>query len=164
MPSIHVELGKNSYPIIVDQGILYQLGELLRPKAKSAKVIVIADAFVSQCYGTVVSDSLSSAGFDLRIVEVPAGEEHKSLEWFGKLHDRLIDHRMDRDSTLIALGGGLSAISVVLSLQRTCVASRMSRSRQRCWRKSMPASVAKRRLTTQRAKTSLVHSISRNSF
>jgi len=107
MPSIHVELGKNSYPIIVDQGILYQLGELLRPKAKSAKVIVIADAFVSQCYGTVVSDSLSSAGFDLRIVEVPAGEEHKSLEWFGKLHDRLIDHRMDRDSTLIALGGGV---------------------------------------------------------
>ena len=107
MPSIHVELGENSYPIIVDRGILNQLGEVIKPKTKSSKVLVIADAFVSQHYAQTVLDSLSSAGFDSRIVEVPAGEEHKSLEWFTRLHDQLIDHRLDRASTLIALGGGV---------------------------------------------------------
>ena len=107
MPSIRVELGENSYPIIVDQKILNRAGELLRSQAKSEKVIVVADAYVSCRYGDEVLKGLSDAGFDSRITEVPSGEEHKSLEWFGKLHDQLVSHRMDRTSTLIALGGGV---------------------------------------------------------
>ena len=107
MPSIHVELGENSYPILVDQGHLNQIGELLRPKAKSSQTIIIADASVSKHYGGTVLESLSNAGFDSRLVEVPGGDECKSLAWFAKLHDQLIDYHMDRVSTLISLGGGV---------------------------------------------------------
>ncbi|MCZ6680898.1 MAG: 3-dehydroquinate synthase [Candidatus Poribacteria bacterium] len=107
MPSIRVELGENSYPIIVDQGVLNQLGSLLKPKAKSEKTLIVVDAIVSKHYSRPVLESLLRAGFDSRIVEIPVGEEHKSLEWFAKLHDQLIDRRMDRSSTLIALGGGV---------------------------------------------------------
>ena len=106
MPSIHVELDENSYPIYIEQGHLGQIGELLKPKAKSPKVIVVADAVVSKHYSRTVSESLSNAGFDFRTVEVPAGEEYKSLTEFARLHDELIDHRMYRASTLLALGGG----------------------------------------------------------
>ena len=107
MPSVHVELGENSYPIIVEQGILSQVGELIRPKTKSDKVIVIADGFVSKQYGTLVLESLSNVGFDSRIIDVPPGEAQKSMEWFARLHDQLIAHRVDRVSTLITLGGGV---------------------------------------------------------
>ena len=107
MPSIRVELRENSYPIIVDQKILGKTGELLRSQTKSEKAIVIADAFVSRRYGGEVLESLSNAGFDSRMTEVPSGEEYKSLEWFGRLQDQLVKHRMDRTSTLIALGGGV---------------------------------------------------------
>lgn len=107
MPSIDVELGENSYSIIVDYHILNRVGELLKAKAKSSKVIVIADTFVSKHYGEIVSDSLSDAGFDSRIVDVPPGDEQKSMEWFARLHDQLVDHRMDRVSTLITFGGGV---------------------------------------------------------
>lgn len=107
MPSIRVELGENSYPIIVDQEILSKTGELLRSQTTSEKVIVVADAFVSRRYSGEVLKGLSDAGFDARITEVPSGEEYKSLEWFGKLQDQLVSHRMDRTSTLIALGGGV---------------------------------------------------------
>ncbi|MDE0300332.1 MAG: 3-dehydroquinate synthase [Candidatus Poribacteria bacterium] len=107
MPSIQVELGDNSYSIVVNQGILGETGELLRSRTNSKKVIVIADAFVSTRYGHEVMEGLSNAGFDSHITEVPSGEEHKSLEWFGRLHDQLVSHRMDRTSTLIALGGGV---------------------------------------------------------
>lgn len=106
MPSIHVELDENSYPIFIEQGHLGQIGELLKPKAKSPKVVVVADAVVSKHYSGTVSESLSNAGFDFRIVEVPAGEEYKSLTEFARLHDELINHRMYRASTLLALGGG----------------------------------------------------------
>ena len=107
MPSIHVELDENSYSILIEQGHLGQIGELLKPKAKSPKAIVVADAVVSKHYSGMVSESLSNAGFDFRIVEVPAGEEYKSLTEFARLHDQLINHRMDRTSTLLALGGGV---------------------------------------------------------
>lgn len=107
MPSICVELRENSYPIIVDQEVLGRIGELLRSHTRSEKVIVVADAFVSREYGGKVLEGLSSVGFDCRMTEVPSGEEHKSLEWFGRLHDQLVSHRMDRTSTLIALGGGV---------------------------------------------------------
>ena len=106
MPSIHVELDENSYPIFIEHGHLGQIGELLKPKAKSPKVIVVADAVVSKHYSGTVAQSLSNAGFDFRIVEVPAGEEYKSLTEFARLHDQLINHRMYRASTLLALGGG----------------------------------------------------------
>jgi 3-dehydroquinate synthase len=69
--------------------------------------MVVADAFVGRRYGKIVLDSLSANGFDSRMIAVPAGDEHKSLEWFGRLHDALIDHRLDRASTVVALGGGV---------------------------------------------------------
>ena len=106
MPAIHVELDENSYPIFIEYGHLGQIGELLKPKAKSPKAIVVADAVVSKHYSEAVLESLSNAGFDFRIVEVPSGEEHKSLSEFARLHDQLINHRMNRVSTLLALGGG----------------------------------------------------------
>lgn len=106
MPTIHVELDENSYPIFIEHGHLGQIGELLRPKAKSPKAIVVADAVVSKHYSETVSHSLSNAGFDYQIVEVPSGEEYKSLTEFARLHSELISHRMNRASTLLAVGGG----------------------------------------------------------
>jgi len=44
MPSIHVELDENSYPIFIEHGHLGQIGGLLKPRAKSPKAIVVADA------------------------------------------------------------------------------------------------------------------------
>lgn len=106
MPTIHVELDENSYPIFIEHGHLGQIGELLKPKAKSPKAIVVADAVVSKHYSETVSQSLSNTGFDYQIVEVPSGEEYKSLTEFARLHNQLISHRMNRASTLLALGGG----------------------------------------------------------
>ncbi|MDE0186878.1 MAG: 3-dehydroquinate synthase [Candidatus Poribacteria bacterium] len=106
MPTIHVDLDENCYPIFIEHGHLGQIGELLKPKANSPKAIVVADAVVSKHYSETVSESLSNAGFDFRIVEVPSGEEYKSLTEFTRLHNQLINHRINRASTLLALGGG----------------------------------------------------------
>ncbi|SVA87561.1 uncharacterized protein METZ01_LOCUS140415, partial [marine metagenome] len=54
-----------------------------------------------------VLKSLRDFEFDVRMIQVPSGEENKSLTWFSKIHDSLIDHQMDRNSTLIAFGGGV---------------------------------------------------------
>jgi 3-dehydroquinate synthase len=41
------------------------------------------------------------------VIEIPAGEEHKNFAWLTFLYDRLLDARLERNSTVVALGGGV---------------------------------------------------------
>lgn len=105
--TLHVELNENSYPLLVGTGILNRIGEFLKSDAKSTKVLVVTDTYVNHRYAPLVFESLREAGFDVVIVEVPIGEESKSLKQFSRLQDSLVENQLDRGSTLIALGGGV---------------------------------------------------------
>ena len=105
--TLRVELGENSYPIVVGSELLNQVGELLTPHVKSNKVLVVSDAFVKARYMPVVRQSLTDAGRDVHAIEIPVGEESKSLAQFSRIQDSLVAHQLDRGSTLIALGGGV---------------------------------------------------------
>ena len=105
--TLHVELGDNSYPLVVGAGFLSSVGELLTPHTKSKKVLIVSDAFVKTRYMPVVLRSLKDVGLDVRTIEVPGGEESKSLAQFSRIQDSLVEHQLDRGSMLIALGGGV---------------------------------------------------------
>ena len=105
--TLHVELGDNSYPLVVGTGLLDSVGDLLSPHAKSNKVLIVSDAFVKMRYMPVVLTSLKAAGLDVSTIEVPVGEESKSLVQFSRIQDSLVEHQLDRGSMLIALGGGV---------------------------------------------------------
>ncbi len=105
--TLRVELGDNSYPLVVGTGLLNSVGELLMPHTKSNKVLIVSDAFVKTRYMPVVLKSLKDAGLDVRTIEVPIGEESKSLVQFSRIQDSLVEHQLDRGSMLIALGGGV---------------------------------------------------------
>ncbi|MCF6201990.1 MAG: 3-dehydroquinate synthase [Hydrogenimonas sp.] len=47
------------------------------------------------------------AAKELYIVTLPDGEEYKNMQNIEFMLDRLFDHRLDRNSTLIAFGGGV---------------------------------------------------------
>ena len=105
--TLRVELGENSYSIIVGSGLLNRVAELLTPHIKSNKVLIVSDAFVKARYMPVVRQSLTDAGLDVHAIEIPVGEESKSLAQFSRIQDSLVAHQLDRGSTLIALGGGV---------------------------------------------------------
>ena len=50
-------------------------------------------------------------GFDVKLIEVPAGEASKSIAMLEHVYDRLVNAELDRSSALFALGGGSSATS-----------------------------------------------------
>jgi 3-dehydroquinate synthase len=102
-----VELGDNSYPLVVGTGLLNSVGELLTPHTKSNKVLIVSDAFVKTRYMPVVLKSLKDVGLNVHTIEVPVGEESKSLTQFSRIQDSLVEHQLDRGSMLIALGGGV---------------------------------------------------------
>lgn len=105
--TLHVALGDNSYPIVVGTGLLNRVGAHLTPHIKSDKVLIVTDSFVKARYVPVVHQSLVDSALDVNTIEVPAGEESKSLTQFSHIQDSLVAHQLDRGSTLIALGGGV---------------------------------------------------------
>ncbi len=105
--TLHVELNENSYPLLVGAGILNRIGEFLKSCAKSTKALLVTDTSVNHRYAPLVLENLKSAGFDVALVDVPVGEESKSLEQFARIQDSLVENQLDRGSTLIALGGGV---------------------------------------------------------
>lgn len=104
---IRVDLGADGYDIVIGPECLDRLGVLMRSFDLTDRALVVTHPGVSERYGERTTDSLRSAGFEPDLVEVPAGEEQKSLQWAEKLYDAMLSHRMDRRSPVVALGGGV---------------------------------------------------------
>jgi 3-dehydroquinate synthase len=107
MQALTVNLGDRSYPIYVGDGILSMAGDLLQRAGLRGKVAVITNPTVAQLYLDKVHEALSGAGFDVTPVLIPDGEQHKDLRSLSVIYDRLIADRFERQSCVLALGGGV---------------------------------------------------------
>ena len=91
---------------------------MLTPHIKSKKVLIVSDAFVKARYMPVVQQSLEAAGLDVNTVEVPTGEESKSLAEFSRIQDSLVTKSTRPRFNAHCLGWvGSSVIWVVLRQQ-----------------------------------------------
>ena len=107
MRKIKVELGSNSYEMRVGDGLLTRTGLWLKEKGFSGKAVIITDTTVKDLYGDALSQGLTNAGFKVTTLEVPAGEEQKSLETAGRLYHELTSAHAERTTPILALGGGV---------------------------------------------------------
>ena len=107
MKNIFVNLGKDSYHIIIDRDILDRIGPHISKIIKPGKAVIVTDKTVAPLYGKAVSDSLSECNFDVKMVSIEPGEEQKTISKAEELYEALFDHKVDRKSSIIALGGGV---------------------------------------------------------
>ena len=107
MGTIRVELGERSYDIVIGSNMLGNIGASLKPFGFSPKIAVVSNPTVYPLYGDAVTNSLKKAGFDVLKVIVPDGEEYKDLLWVEYIYNELLTAKLDRSSSLIALGGGV---------------------------------------------------------
>jgi len=107
MKKVKVELGSYSYDIRVGSGLLSRIGLWLKEREFSGKAVIITDTTVEGLYAEALERSLANAGFDVTILEVPSGEEQKSLETAGRLYDDLTEAYTERTNPVLALGGGV---------------------------------------------------------
>lgn len=105
--TIQVELGARSHSIHVGAGTLATFGARLKAVGAGPRVAVVTTTTVGRLYGDAVRASLVAQGFDTEVVEIPDGEEYKTLATLAGIYDRLIAARFDRGATLVALGGGV---------------------------------------------------------
>ena len=107
MKSIRVRLGRRSYNIRIGSGLLAQVGPMLQEMGYADKAVIITDPTVKKLYGRQLKPSLTSSGFKVALLEVPEGEEQKSLETAGRLYQELTDFHAERTTPILALGGGV---------------------------------------------------------
>jgi 3-dehydroquinate synthase len=107
METIRVHLDALTYDIHVGSALLGRIGELIRGFHLGRHLGLVTHPGLAREYASLAVDSLRVAGHEVALLTVPPGEESKSLDQAGHLYRELVRHRLDRDSALIALGGGV---------------------------------------------------------
>ena len=97
---IPVNLGTDSYDIVLERGCIRRAGELLR---LDRKVLVVTDDGVPDAYAKTVADQCGEA----RIETLPQGEENKNFAGFERLLRAMLDFGMTRKDCVAAVGGGV---------------------------------------------------------
>lgn len=100
MMVISVSLGAQSYPIILDSGVLSHAGEHLD---LARRVLVVTDSGVPEEYAETVAGACRQA----RICTVPAGERSKNMGSYQQLLGEMLALGMGRGDCVVAVGGGM---------------------------------------------------------
>ncbi|MEA5113508.1 MAG: 3-dehydroquinate synthase [Geobacteraceae bacterium] len=102
-----VKLGVRSYDIKFGRGIATEVGRFCRDLDLGNHVAVVSNPNIWKYCGDTVVTSLLAAGFAVHKVEIPDGESFKNSETLNRIYDFLIEEGLDRQSFLVALGGGV---------------------------------------------------------
>ena len=104
---IKVDIPEKSYDITIAPGSLDQLGEQMASLKLGKKVLLVSNPMIFKYYGERAIASLKNAGFEVVSYNLPPGERYKTLNSIQKLYDIALENRLERSSTMVALGGGV---------------------------------------------------------
>lgn len=95
-----VNLGENSYDIIIERGAIEKFRELT---GINGRVLVVTDSGVPCEYSKKIASQFEEA----YIYTIPQGEKSKSLDSFGKILSFMLNKGFTRKDSVVACGGGV---------------------------------------------------------
>jgi len=102
--TITVDLGERSYPIVIGSGLLgggFDLSEYVT----GGDCVIVSNEIVAPLYLDVLRANLG--GKTVESISLADGEAHKTMATVEGVLDKLVESRANRDTTLVALGGGV---------------------------------------------------------
>ena len=108
MKTVTVGLGERSYPILIKQGLLDEIGAELQKNPFAKRYGIIADDQVAALFGERLLTSLENAGIEAELISFAHGESSKNLTTIAELSSILARKGFDRKDGLLALGGGVT--------------------------------------------------------
>jgi 3-dehydroquinate synthase len=106
MQTLDVGLAERSYQIHIGQNLLGQV-ELLLKHIPHKRVAVVTNTTVAPLYLEQLSGALKAKGVQVQTIVLPDGEQYKNSESLNVIYDALLTNRCERNTPLIALGGGV---------------------------------------------------------
>lgn len=104
MEIVNLDLGQDSYPIYIGPDLIDN-SELLTSHIKGNRALIVTNETVAPLYLDKLKESLKGVNVD--VVVLPDGERFKTLETLNQIYDALLEKNHNRQTTIIALGGGV---------------------------------------------------------
>ncbi len=104
---IRVEVPQQPYDIAIAAGSLDDLGVWMSRLKLGKQVLVVSNPVIFRKYGERAIAALKLVGYEVFSCTLPAGERYKTLKSVQKIYDVALQHRLERSSTIVALGGGV---------------------------------------------------------
>ena len=105
-PTVHIDLGDRSYPILIASALLDDPASFASLPAGNTALIV-TNVTVGPLYAQRLQSALQQRYKTVHVVTLPDGEEHKNWQTLNSIFDALLAHACDRKTVLFALGGGV---------------------------------------------------------
>ena len=106
MREVRLDLGARSYTIAIGEGALHRR-DLLAPVVAGRSVAIVTNETVGPLYAARMRSSLEGDAAQVIEVVLPDGEAHKTWPTLNLVFDALLANRFDRNSVIVALGGGV---------------------------------------------------------
>jgi hypothetical protein len=94
-----------TYRVTIAAGALGRAADVIHDVARAHRYAIISDANVGPLYAAPLRATLGESRTE--VLTIPAGEAHKTRGSWASLTDELLTRGFGRDSTIIALGGGV---------------------------------------------------------
>ncbi len=107
MLKLNINLDDRSYPIYIATDFS-GLGKACLNARLSGKIVIVTDSNVEKHYLDACRKELADFGFEVFTYAIPAGEKSKNLDTVDGIYHYLLDLKLDRQATLMALGGGVT--------------------------------------------------------
>ena len=104
---VTVDLAGRSYDIVIGTGLLRRAGALLHHAIGPRRLLIVSDDHVAHHHLTALQIGLDAMEYRHEAVVISPGEASKEIRRFPDLAERLLDHQPDRNTVLVALGGGV---------------------------------------------------------
>lgn len=104
MARIQVRGPGGGYDILIEPGLLQQTGRLVGECGLGGRVVVGTSDSIAALHGAALAARLPDAA----LVTMPDGESHKTLTTVARIYSDLVAAGIDRQATLVALGGGVA--------------------------------------------------------
>ena len=97
---------RRDYSILIGKSVF--AGDDWLPKKKFSQIVIITDHDIEKLYGLRLQTHLCDAGRPTLLFSFPAGEQAKNYQTKQKIENAMQKHRCDRDTLILALGGGVT--------------------------------------------------------
>lgn len=107
--TLTMALAERSYQIHIGTGVLSTgaLDRLLSPHLRHSRVVLVTNETLWPLYGKALVEHLTAAHFTVLPIILPDGESFKDGATLNVIYDTLLEHAVDRKTTMLALGGGV---------------------------------------------------------
>jgi shikimate kinase/3-dehydroquinate synthase len=104
---VPVTLSQSSYDVIIGTHLLTRAGALMSPVLPQKRCVIVTDTTVAALHLLTLQRSLDDSGISHDSIVVPPGEATKSFASWRDVTESLLSKRVDRHTTIVALGGGV---------------------------------------------------------